>query len=52
MSDWQMVHLRLSRELYEQIKRRAEVEERPVASVIRRALAERFLPTTRKGRKL
>jgi hypothetical protein len=46
-TDWQMVHLRLSRELYEEIKRQAETEERPLARVIERALRERFLPTQR-----
>ena len=40
----QVVHLRVERELYEVIARRAEEEERSVNSVIERALREHFQP--------
>ena len=39
-SDWQIVHLRLNRDLYDAIRRQAKDEERPLASVIRRVLRQ------------
>ena len=51
MSDkWQMVHLRIDRELYDKIERQAQEEERPVAVLIRRLLADRFGSSPRKGK--
>ena len=40
----QLMHLRVDRTLYEIIKQRAEVEDRPLAWVVERVLREHFQP--------